>query len=104
MTHPLNSLIESRLREAEENGAFENLAGAGKPIPNLQNPKDALLDHLMGEGPVKLPVVVLREQIVEAKTRLAALTDGEARRSEMKILSDLQMRLAMEIEDFRRYG
>lgn len=32
--------IEKQIREAEDRGAFENLPGAGKPIPGLGGPKD----------------------------------------------------------------
>jgi hypothetical protein len=32
--------IEKQIREAEDRGAFENLSGAGKPIPGLGGPKD----------------------------------------------------------------
>lgn len=47
---------------------------------------------------------MLREGIGASKRRLATLTDEEARKSEMKNLSDLQMRLAMELESLVRYG
>lgn len=104
MTHPLQRLIDERLREAQENGAFDNLPGAGKPLPNLREPHDPLLDHVRAEGPVQLPVVVLREQIQASKRRLRSLTDEAARKAEMKTLSDLQMRLAMEMESLVRYG
>ncbi len=33
-------LVEQRIREAQENGAFDNLAGAGKPLPGLHGPDD----------------------------------------------------------------
>lgn len=104
MDHPLRSLIEERLREAEEAGAFENLPGAGKPLPDLREAQDPLMAHLTADGPVKFPVTVLREGIGASKRRLATLTDEEARKSEMKNLSDLQMRLAMELESLVRYG
>jgi hypothetical protein len=34
------SLIEARIREARENGEFDNLPGAGKPIPGRGEPYD----------------------------------------------------------------
>ena len=38
----LESLVERRIREAIERGEFENLPGAGKPIPDLDQPEDEL--------------------------------------------------------------
>ena len=34
--------VERRIREAAERGAFDNLPGAGKPIPDLDEPHDEL--------------------------------------------------------------
>jgi hypothetical protein len=34
--------VEHKIREATERGAFDNLPGAGKPIPDLDKPHDEL--------------------------------------------------------------
>lgn len=36
----LDSLIEARIREARENGEFDDLPGAGKPLPGRGEPYD----------------------------------------------------------------
>ncbi len=38
----LESMVERRIREAIERGEFDNLPGAGKPIPDLDQPEDEL--------------------------------------------------------------
>ena len=38
----LESLVERRIREAMERGEFDNLPGAGKPIPDLAEREDEL--------------------------------------------------------------
>jgi hypothetical protein len=38
----LESLAERRIREAIERGELDNLPGAGKPIPDLDEPQDEL--------------------------------------------------------------
>jgi hypothetical protein len=38
----LESLVERRIREAMERGEFDNLPGAGKPIPDLDDREDEL--------------------------------------------------------------
>ncbi len=104
MDHPLISLIDQKIAAAEKEGQFDNLSGAGKPLAGLGDPKDALLDRLTKEAEVKSPIVVLKEQIEAAKRRLSGLTDEGARKAEMKVLADLQTRLALEIEAFKRFG
>ena len=37
-----DTLVENRIREAMRQGAFTNLPGAGKPIPDLNEPYDEL--------------------------------------------------------------
>ena len=32
--------MDAQVRAAQDNGAFDNLPGAGKPIPNLDQPYD----------------------------------------------------------------
>ncbi|MDQ7909853.1 DUF1992 domain-containing protein [Phytohabitans sp. ZYX-F-186] len=39
-SHRFESLIEARIREARENGEFDDLPGAGKPIPGKGEPYD----------------------------------------------------------------
>ena len=104
MTHPLDKLIDEIVAGATAKGELDNLPGAGKPLPHLTNPKDALLNRMMTESRAKPLAVTLKEQIATSKTRLATLTDADQRKAEMKVLADLETRLAIEIETMRRYG
>lgn len=104
MDHPLHSLIDQIVQNADRNGAFDNLPGAGEPLAQRENPRDAVLDRLMTEAGAKPMVLVLKESIAASKARLAPLSDEAARKAEMKILADLELRLALELEALRRYG
>ncbi|MGR3465717.1 DnaJ family domain-containing protein [Limimaricola sp.] len=104
MDHPLIDLIGQAIAKAEREGAFENLPGAGKPIADLHAPGDAVLDRLMRESGAKPQAVTLKAKIAESKARLAQLTGEEARREEMRVLADLELRLSLEMEAMRRYG
>ena len=104
MVHPLESLIDQIIQKAEANGAFKDLAGAGKPLPHLDDPANALLNRLMREADAKAPVVIIREQILASSARLKDLTDPVKRREEMLVLAELQTKLAIELEAFRKYG
>ena len=70
--------VERQLREAAERGAFDDLPGAGKPIPDLDKPHDELWwvkQKLRRENFSYLPpTIALRKQAEEA--RLAASRAG----------------------------
>lgn len=40
MPSQFQSVVDAQIRAAEERGAFDNLPGAGKPIPGLMEPED----------------------------------------------------------------
>lgn len=104
MTHPLDSLIDEIVAAAAARGDLDNLPGAGKPLPPVTNPKDALMARMMTEAQAKPLVVTLKEQITAAARHLQTLTDPAAHKAQMRVLSDLQTRLAIEIEAMRKYG
>ena len=104
MPHPLESLIDQIVQNAERQGAFDNLPGAGKPLPHLDDPQNAVLNRMMKEADAKSPVVVLRNQILALQAQVNAMADGPEKRAEMLRLSELHTKLAIEMEAFRKYG
>ncbi len=104
MTHPLNPAIEMALQQADRNDEFKDLPGAGKPLKHLHQSKDAVLSHLMKEHQAKPQAVVLKQQISEETAKLKTLTDAAERKAQMKVLSDLQLKLALEVEALTKYG
>ena len=64
------SWIDRQIREAEDRGEFDDLAGAGKPIPELDKPFDDLWwvkDKLRREGLSYMPPsVALRKEAGDA--------------------------------------
>jgi hypothetical protein len=62
--------VEHKIREATERGAFDNLPGAGKPIPDLDKPHDELWwikQKLRDEQLASLPpTIALRKEAGEA--------------------------------------
>lgn len=76
--------IDKQIGEARERGDFDNLPGAGKPIPDLET-RDELWwvkDKLRRENISYLPpTLVLRKEVEDAhKQALAADTEAEVRR------------------------
>jgi hypothetical protein len=76
--------VERQIRAATERGEFDDLPGAGKPIPDLDEPHDELWwvkGKLRRENLSYLPpTMVLRKQAEEAlQAALAATTEAEVR-------------------------
>lgn len=88
MDHPLLALIEARIREAEEAGDFDNLEGAGKPLPPEPDPENALLNRLAKENGAVPEFVSLSRELARLREELAE-TGDRTRRSE--ILKELSM-------------
>src|SRR5438128_12473943 len=78
--------IEQQIREAMEEGAFDNLEGKGKPIPNLGIERDPLwwAKKLVEREKVSLtpPALALRRDVEQALERLPRMRDeAEVRRA-----------------------
>jgi hypothetical protein len=73
--------VEHKIREAAERGAFDNLPGAGKPIPDLDKPHDELWwikRKLHDEQLAWLPPTIALRKEAEAALAAAARAGSEA--------------------------
>ena len=92
---PYESWVERQIREATERGDFDNLPGAGRPIPGLNGRDDQdwwLKGFLERERiPMPLPTsLALRKEITDLPQALADVrTEDEVRR----IVEDLNERI-----------
>ncbi|MFI7146601.1 DUF1992 domain-containing protein [Nonomuraea sp. NPDC050022] len=80
------SWIDRQIREATERGEFDNLPGAGKPLPDLDKPYDEMWwikQKVRSEGlsmPLP-PTLALRKDAQEARAEaVGARSEAEARR------------------------
>lgn len=76
--------IERQIREGMERGVFDGLPGDGRPIRDLDNPRDELWwvrDKLRREDAQFLPpTLALRKEVEDVRERIAAAaTEGEVR-------------------------
>ena len=80
-----DSLVEQRIRAAQESGEFDNLPGLGKPLQGIDRPHDELwwvksllkrenLEYLPGD------LALRREAEQEVRRAMAAGSDANARR------------------------
>ncbi|MET9336611.1 DUF1992 domain-containing protein [Nonomuraea sp. NPDC003804] len=86
MTDRFETLIDRQIREAQERGEFDDLPGAGKPLPNRDELNDELwwVKRKLAEENLTLPLppsLALRKEAETAlATARAAATEGEVRR------------------------
>ena len=89
------SWVDRQIREAQERGEFDNLRGAGRPIPGLKGRPDenwwvkGLIER-EGITPPLPPALALRKEVAELATTVAALRDEAAVR---EIAEDLNARI-----------
>jgi hypothetical protein len=95
--------IDRQIREAQERGDFDNLAGAGKPLPNLDRPFTAeqwAMDWVTREGGdlrgLLPPLLALRK---ERKEMLAGLAQMPSEALVREAVADFNRRL---LDQYRR--
>ena len=75
---PWESFVEQQIREARERGEFDDLPGHGKPLPDLDRPRDELwwVRKKMQREKVSYspPAISLRRELDETLERIGAAT------------------------------
>jgi len=73
--------IDKQIREAQERGEFDDLPGTGKPLPDIDRPRDELwwVRRKLKDEDISVlpPSMQVRNDLDEARKRIAA-TDDEA--------------------------
>jgi len=88
------SWVDRQIREARERGEFDNLPGAGKPLPDLHRPYDELWwvrRKLKEENLSYLPPALqLRKEVEEAREQI---TRARSEREVRKIVAGINERI-----------
>ncbi|MBE1292832.1 MAG: DUF1992 domain-containing protein [Pseudomonadota bacterium] len=95
MDHPLIDLINQKIREAEEAGDFDNLEGAGKPLPKEDDPENALLNRLVKESGGVPEFVSLSRELAKLREELRETGDRTRRQEIMKEMSMMDARIEL---------
>lgn len=89
------SWIDKLIREAEQRGEFDNLPGAGKPIPGLDQPHDELwwVKQLLEREKLSVTpaTLALRKEVEEALRRIGEATSEKTVR---RLVADLNEKIA----------
>ncbi len=102
MDHPLMDLISQRIAEAEARGDFDNLPGAGKPLPKCDDPENALLNRLAKEAGGEPEFVSLSRQLKALRAELLAENDRTRRKDIMKEMSMMEVKIDIARQAWRR--
>jgi hypothetical protein len=90
-------IIESRIKKAQENGAFEDLPGSGQPLDLRDDrhiPEDLRLAHKVLKNADCLPPEVhLRKEIRATEDLLTGMTDTARKHRTIKKLNFLILKL-----------
>lgn len=88
------SWVDRQIREAQERGSFDNLPGAGKPLPRADEPYDEdwwLKEKLRREGVSVLPPTLRLRK--EAEDALAKARRAPSERAVRHIVQEINERI-----------
>ncbi|RJP93877.1 MAG: DUF1992 domain-containing protein [Desulfobacteraceae bacterium] len=90
-------IVEERIRQAQKNGDFENLPGAGKPLrfeETGQIPEDLRLAYKMLKNADYVPPeLAIKKEITSTEALLEQMTDEQLKYKTLKKLNYLIMKL-----------
>lgn len=98
MDHPLIDLINAKVKEAEAEGAFDDLEGAGKPLSRTDDPNGHYLHRVMQEAGAVPEFVALSQNVANLRARLRETADRTERKRLMAEIAELEPRLAIAKE------
>ena len=103
---PFSRIAENRIKEALEQGQFENLPGAGQPLSleeYFSTPEDLRMAYSILKSANCAPVEVeLLREITRLERDLAQSEDTTTRKALQRTLTDRQTQLAVMLEQTRR--
>lgn len=95
MDHPLIDLINARIEAAEKDGAFDNLEGAGKPLPKCDDPENELVNRLVRESGGVPEFVNLSRELQRLRAELRETGDRSRRQEILKEMSMMDARIEL---------
>ena len=102
MAHPLEDLVDARIRAAQAEGEFDNLPGQGKPLPPEDDPENALMNRLMRENGAVPEFVSLSRELERLRTELAETGDRTKRADILKEMSMMDAKIDLARKAYRK--
>jgi len=102
MDHPLIDLINAKIRAAEAEGAFDNLPGAGKPLPPVDDPENMVMNRIMKENGAEPAFVSLSRELARLREELRETGDRTRRAEILREMSLMDARIAFARQSWTR--
>lgn len=102
MDHPLIDLINQKIAAAKADGEFDNLEGAGKPLPECDDPENALVNRLVKESGGVPEFVSLSRELERLREDLRETGDRSKRREILKNMSMMEARIDIARKSYGR--
>lgn len=98
-------LAERQIKKAQLEGQFDNLKGAGKPLPKSGDGDfaEAAGFRIMAEAGALPKEIELKKALAEQAKVLQATTDPDQRKKEMAKFAEIQQALAIQEEARRKF-
>ncbi|MDF1872882.1 DUF1992 domain-containing protein [Vannielia sp.] len=95
MDHPLIDLINARIAKAEAEGAFEGLEGAGKPLPQVDDPENATMTRILKENGAVPEFVSLSRELARLREALRETGDRTRRTEILREMSLMEAKIEL---------
>jgi hypothetical protein len=102
MDHPLIDLINARINAAEQDGAFDDLPGAGQPLPPCDDPENALLNRLVCESGGVPEFVSLSRELQRLRADLREAGDRSQRQRILRDMSMMEARIDLARKAYQK--
>ncbi|SMO97968.1 protein of unknown function [Thalassovita litoralis] len=102
MDHPLIDLINQKIAQAESEGAFDNLSGAGRPLPACDDPENALFNRLIRENGAVPEFVALSRELAALRAELRDCSDRTRRGDLLRDMSMMETRIEVAKQAFKK--
>jgi len=102
MAHPLEDLVDARIRAAQSDGDFDDLPGQGKPLALEGDPENALMDRLIKENGAVPEFVSLSRELERLREELSETGDRSKRSDILKDMSMMEARIDLARKAYKR--
>ncbi|WP_344716962.1 DUF1992 domain-containing protein [Sagittula marina] len=93
MDHPLIDLINARIARADADGMFDNLPGAGKPLPRIDDPDTTVLNRILKDNGAVPEAVAVAHELSRLRAELLECSDRTERRRLIAEIAVMDTRL-----------
>jgi hypothetical protein len=98
----MDALIEAKIKAAQDEGAFDQLEGEGKPLPACEDPENILLSRVVRAHGGAPEFVVLARELSALRVELTQVSDRDERRKIMKEMSMMEVKIDLARKAFSK--